>query len=82
MKKSNLTSATAQSQREAEERFLEFRRALRGEEITTAIFWPPLNPDPDCTMCGGTGYRHIKDDAAEIDIADRCPCNIRHKGTF
>jgi hypothetical protein len=79
MKKSNLTSATAQSQREAEERFLEFLRALTGEEITAAIFSPPLNPDPDCTICGGTGYQRIKDDALKIDIAGRCSCNIRHR---
>lgn len=81
MKKSNRTSATAVSQREAEEEFLRVLEALTGKEMTADIFWPPLDPDPDCTICGGTGYQRIKDGALKIDVAGRCSCNVRHKGT-
>jgi hypothetical protein len=70
----------AQRQRESEERLLKALKALTGQEVTTAIFWPPLNPDPDCTICGGTGYQRILDD--EIDIAGRCSCNIRQRRKF
>jgi hypothetical protein len=41
-----------------------------------ARIWPPLNPDPNCEHCGGTGYKRIRDDEAQIDVTGRCHCNV------
>jgi hypothetical protein len=37
-------------------------------------FWPPLNPDPACEHCGGTGYSRTV--GPGFDVLGRCHCNV------
>lgn len=39
-------------------------------------FWPPLDPDPTCTRCGGTGYSRVL--GPDVDTTGRCVCNTRN----
>lgn len=39
-----------------------------------ADLWPPLNPDPACERCGGTGYSVSRDEDGPVS-SGRCQCN-------
>jgi hypothetical protein len=38
-------------------------------------FWPPLNSDPKCERCGGTGYARSCDKTGTVSVG-RCQCNV------
>jgi hypothetical protein len=40
------------------------------DTLKNATIWPPLNPDPACERCDGTGY------SRSMGTVGRCQCNV------